>query len=98
MASVDNVPHDIQAILSSSERDYLVRNNGSQVLLNYLIFLLLITRLLYMSIFFFGKVSRFQFLFCSIRVVPLTYGSLYHSLPYVTRVAGFEFGTLRVRA
>ncbi|KAK4263201.1 hypothetical protein QN277_028649 [Acacia crassicarpa] len=31
MAGVDNVAHDIQSILSSSERDYLVRNNGDQV-------------------------------------------------------------------
>ncbi|XP_028796232.1 probable nucleoredoxin 1 [Neltuma alba] len=31
MACVDNVAHDIQSILSSSERNYLVRNNGDQV-------------------------------------------------------------------
>ncbi|XP_054823081.1 probable nucleoredoxin 1 [Prosopis cineraria] len=31
MAGADNVAHDIQSILSSSERDYLVRNNGDQV-------------------------------------------------------------------
>ncbi|XP_054825623.1 probable nucleoredoxin 1 [Prosopis cineraria] len=31
MAGADNVAHDIQSILSSSGRDYLVRNNGDQV-------------------------------------------------------------------
>ncbi|XP_028801772.1 probable nucleoredoxin 1 [Neltuma alba] len=31
MAGADDVSHDIQSILSSSERDYLVRNNGDQV-------------------------------------------------------------------
>ncbi|XP_054793798.1 probable nucleoredoxin 1 [Prosopis cineraria] len=31
MAGADNVAHDIQSILSSSERDYLIRNNDDQV-------------------------------------------------------------------
>ena len=29
---VDNVSHDLISLLSSEERDYLVRNNGDQVL------------------------------------------------------------------
>ncbi|XP_054823481.1 probable nucleoredoxin 1 [Prosopis cineraria] len=31
MSGVDDVAHDIQSVLSSSERDYLLRNNGDQV-------------------------------------------------------------------
>ncbi|XP_054825027.1 probable nucleoredoxin 1 [Prosopis cineraria] len=31
MSGVDNIAHDIRSVLSSSERDYLHRNNGDQV-------------------------------------------------------------------
>ncbi|KAK4263193.1 hypothetical protein QN277_028645 [Acacia crassicarpa] len=37
MAGADNASHDIQSILSSSERDYLVRNNGNQVKIESLV-------------------------------------------------------------
>ena len=59
---------------------------------------------------FLSPVLRVQFLFCSIRVVPLTFrfasplATLYHPLgasspaaSTPTQAAGFEFGTLRER-
>lgn len=39
MAGADDVAHDIQSILSSSERDYLVRNNDERVLFRLFIFI-----------------------------------------------------------